>query len=333
MAHKCLEPSFLVHNPVLWDDEDALNRNYNYNYYTDLWGGLPLSSSAATTARTSAEDSRPEVVAVSEALESDYGRLNNNNNNNVSADTQLSCETAATSSSGGSMSSPSNGNKVIKSSKKKVLMGTKDIECQSQKAQEDSGENFKQCSTGTSSSKRSRAAEVHNLSEKRRRNRINEKMKALQNLIPNSNKTDKASMLDEAIEYLKKLQLQVQMLSARSGIDISSMRWLAQMPHLQIQQMPKACMTTDQHAGVSISMPVGSGLMNTNQGSEKRPLPLHDLYISGALGNTAIPINLPSARIDDHQSCKMDRPQGHFTLPQLPTTTQEVHSALSLQEK
>ncbi|KAL8523200.1 hypothetical protein ACS0TY_013244 [Phlomoides rotata] len=60
------------------------------------------------------------------------------------------------------------------------------------------------------SSKRTRAAEVHNLSEKRRRSRINEKLKALQNLVPNSNKTDKASMLDEAIEYLKQLQLQVQ---------------------------------------------------------------------------------------------------------------------------
>ncbi|KAF7140165.1 hypothetical protein RHSIM_Rhsim06G0052600 [Rhododendron simsii] len=60
------------------------------------------------------------------------------------------------------------------------------------------------------SSKRTRAAEVHNLSEKRRRSRINEKMKALQKLIPNSNKTDKASMLDEVIEYLKQLQLQVQ---------------------------------------------------------------------------------------------------------------------------
>ncbi|GAB4846967.1 hypothetical protein Ancab_025977 [Ancistrocladus abbreviatus] len=59
-------------------------------------------------------------------------------------------------------------------------------------------------------SKRGRAAEVHNLSEKRRRSRINEKMKTLQKLIPNSNKTDKASMLDEAIEYLKQLQLQVQ---------------------------------------------------------------------------------------------------------------------------
>ncbi|KAL0377697.1 UNVERIFIED_CONTAM: Transcription factor SPATULA [Sesamum radiatum] len=71
-----------------------------------------------------------------------------------------------------------------------------------------------------SSSKRSRAAEVHNLSEKRRRSRINEKMKALQNLIPNSNKTDKASMLDEAIEYLKQLQLQVQMLTMRNGLSL-----------------------------------------------------------------------------------------------------------------
>ncbi|XP_024978531.1 transcription factor SPATULA [Cynara cardunculus var. scolymus] len=72
-------------------------------------------------------------------------------------------------------------------------------------------------------SKRTRAAEVHNLSEKRRRSRINEKMKALQKLIPNSNKTDKASMLDEAIEYLKQLQLQVQMLTMRNGINLYSM--------------------------------------------------------------------------------------------------------------
>ncbi|KAF7809841.1 transcription factor SPATULA isoform X1 [Senna tora] len=75
-----------------------------------------------------------------------------------------------------------------------------------------------------SSSKRSRAAQVHNLSEKqRRRSRINQKMKALQNLIPNSNKTDKASMLDEAIEYLKQLQLQVQMLSMRNGMSLHPM--------------------------------------------------------------------------------------------------------------
>ncbi|XP_076899873.1 transcription factor PIF1-like [Bidens hawaiensis] len=38
-------------------------------------------------------------------------------------------------------------------------------------------------------------------------------MKALQDLIPRCNKSDKASMLDEAIEYLKSLQMQVQMMS------------------------------------------------------------------------------------------------------------------------
>ncbi|KAE9596673.1 hypothetical protein Lal_00007322 [Lupinus albus] len=88
-----------------------------------------------------------------------------------------------------------------------------------------------------SSSKRSRAAEVHNLSEKRRRSRINEKMKALQNLIPNSNKTDKASMLDEAIDYLKQLQLQVQMLSMRNGLSPHPMCFPEGLQPLQLSQM------------------------------------------------------------------------------------------------
>ncbi|XP_056163842.1 transcription factor SPATULA-like [Syzygium oleosum] len=88
-----------------------------------------------------------------------------------------------------------------------------------------------------SSSKRSRTAEVHNLSEKRRRSRINEKMKALQSLIPNSNKTDKASMLDEAIEYLKQLQLQVQMLSMRNGLSLHPMCLPGSVHPIQLPQM------------------------------------------------------------------------------------------------
>ncbi|CAK8565391.1 unnamed protein product [Lathyrus sativus] len=68
------------------------------------------------------------------------------------------------------------------------------------------------------SGRRNRAAEVHNLSERRRRDRINEKMKALQQLIPHSSKTDKASMLEEAIEYLKSLQLQLQVMWMGSGM-------------------------------------------------------------------------------------------------------------------
>ncbi|XP_073004823.1 transcription factor PHYTOCHROME INTERACTING FACTOR-LIKE 13-like isoform X2 [Typha latifolia] len=70
----------------------------------------------------------------------------------------------------------------------------------------------------SSSTRRSRAAEVHNLSERRRRDRINEKMRALQELIPHCNKTDKASMLDEAIEYLKSLQMQVQIMWMGTGM-------------------------------------------------------------------------------------------------------------------
>ncbi|KAJ4714858.1 Transcription factor SPATULA [Melia azedarach] len=88
-----------------------------------------------------------------------------------------------------------------------------------------------------SSSKRSRAAEVHNLSEKRRRSRINEKMKALQNLIPNSNKTDKASMLDEAIEYLKHLQIQVQVLTMKNGLNLHPLYFPGGLPPIQLSEM------------------------------------------------------------------------------------------------
>ncbi|KAK7346987.1 hypothetical protein VNO80_21511 [Phaseolus coccineus] len=93
------------------------------------------------------------------------------------------------------------------------------------------------CFRSGSSSKRSRAAEVHNLSEKRRRSKINEKLKALQNLIPNSNKTDKASMLDEALEYLKQLQLQVQMLSMRNRLSLHPMFFPEGLQPSQLSQM------------------------------------------------------------------------------------------------
>ncbi|MFS7902376.1 putative transcription factor bHLH family [Helianthus anomalus] len=46
----------------------------------------------------------------------------------------------------------------------------------------------KQSHGGSTSTKRPRSAEIHNLSERRRRDRINEKMKALQELIPRCNK-------------------------------------------------------------------------------------------------------------------------------------------------
>lgn len=61
--------------------------------------------------------------------------------------------------------------------------------------------------------RRGQATDPHSIAERLRRERIAERMRALQELVPNSNKTDKASMLDEIIDYVKFLQLQVKVLS------------------------------------------------------------------------------------------------------------------------
>ncbi|KAF3579242.1 hypothetical protein DY000_02034310 [Brassica cretica] len=60
--------------------------------------------------------------------------------------------------------------------------------------------------------RRGQATDPHSIAERLRRERIAERMKALQELVPNGNKTDKASMLDEIIDYVKFLQLQVKVL-------------------------------------------------------------------------------------------------------------------------
>ncbi|KAJ6399248.1 hypothetical protein OIU77_019905 [Salix suchowensis] len=129
-------------------------------------------------------------------------------------------EATLTSSSGGSGSSFGRTCKQSagpSSSQKRKTIDTGDSEYQSEDAELDSmaGNNPAKRSGST---RRSRAAEVHNLSERRRRDRINEKMRALQELIPHCYKTDKASMLDEAIEYLKSLQLQLQVMWMGSGM-------------------------------------------------------------------------------------------------------------------
>ncbi|CAL9095266.1 unnamed protein product, partial [Musa textilis] len=56
--------------------------------------------------------------------------------------------------------------------------------------------------------RRGQATDPHSIAERLRRERIAERMKALQELVPNGNKTDKALMLDEIIDYVKFLQLQ-----------------------------------------------------------------------------------------------------------------------------
>ncbi|XP_024971735.1 transcription factor ALC-like isoform X2 [Cynara cardunculus var. scolymus] len=109
-----------------------------------------------------------------------------------------------------------------------------DLGCEVQKQSEG-----RQNSNPPRSSKRARAAEIHNLSEK--------------TLVPNSNKTDKASMLDEAIEYLKQLQLKVQTLTMRNGLG------LQQPIYSQQEEMEMEMGANPSQGGFSID--IGNGHM------------------------------------------------------------------------
>ncbi|XP_058221642.1 transcription factor UNE10 [Rhododendron vialii] len=105
------------------------------------------------------------------------------------------------------------------------------------------------------STKRSRAAAIHNQSERKRRDKINQRMKTLQKLVPNSSKTDKASMLDEVIEYLKQLQAQISMMSR---MNMSSMM----LPMTTLQQQLQLSMMAAAPLGMGMGM--GMGCMDIN---------------------------------------------------------------------
>ncbi|WOH04804.1 hypothetical protein DCAR_0624216 [Daucus carota subsp. sativus] len=49
---------------------------------------------------------------------------------------------------------------------------------------------------------------------RKRRERINERLRTLQNLVPNGTKVDISTMLEEAVQYVKFLQLQIKLLSS-----------------------------------------------------------------------------------------------------------------------
>ncbi|XP_006650306.1 transcription factor bHLH139-like [Oryza brachyantha] len=58
------------------------------------------------------------------------------------------------------------------------------------------------------------ATDPQSLYARKRRERINERLKILQNLVPNGTKVDISTMLEEAMHYVKFLQLQIKLLSS-----------------------------------------------------------------------------------------------------------------------
>ncbi|XP_050914229.1 transcription factor PIF3 [Lathyrus oleraceus] len=136
-------------------------------------------------------------------------------------------------------------------------------------------------------SKRNRSAEVHNLSERKQRDTINEKMRTLQELIPNCNKVDKASMLDEAIEYLKTLQLQLEIMSMRGGGLYMPMMLPAGMQQMHMSPFSAMQMGlgVPQFQGTHLPVAHASGLSALHGMAAARPnpqmfgLPCHGLHM------------------------------------------------------
>ncbi|CAN6329727.1 unnamed protein product [Urochloa humidicola] len=68
--------------------------------------------------------------------------------------------------------------------------------------------------SGEGSSRRSHHGEAHNLTEKRRRHKINERLRTLKQLVPGCDKqSNQASTLDQTIQYMKSLQHHVKKMS------------------------------------------------------------------------------------------------------------------------
>lgn len=151
--------------------------------------------------------------------------------------------------------------------RKRKCHDTEDSEWHSDDVEEECNDVKRVTSARGTGSKRSRAAEVHNLSERRRRDRINEKMRALQELIPNCNKVDKASMLDEAIEYLKTLQLQVQIMSMGAGLFMPPVMFPGGMPPMNAPHI-----YPPMGIGMGMGMGFGIGMPDMNGGSPGFPM-------------------------------------------------------------
>ncbi|KAF9665940.1 hypothetical protein SADUNF_Sadunf16G0177400 [Salix dunnii] len=69
-------------------------------------------------------------------------------------------------------------------------------------------------SSGKTRASRGAATDPQSLYARKRRERINERLRILQNLVPNGTKVDISTMLEEAVQYVKFLQLQIKLLSS-----------------------------------------------------------------------------------------------------------------------
>ncbi|KAL1540333.1 transcription factor RSL3-like [Salvia divinorum] len=114
---------------------------------------------------------------------------------------------------------PKRGKKIIqeKNKEEEINGGGNSSSCTSEDdsnaSQELINEEIKNSNTKARASRGS-ATDPQSLYARKRRERINERLKILQTLVPNGTKVDISTMLEEAVQYVKFLQLQIKLLSS-----------------------------------------------------------------------------------------------------------------------
>nr|XP_020189526.1 transcription factor ALC-like [Aegilops tauschii subsp. strangulata] len=103
-----------------------------------------------------------------------------------------------------------------------------------------------ECRRGRSSSGRRRSCSGK-AAEQRRRDKINDRLRTLQQLTPRCSKTDKASTLEEVIKYVKSLQHQIQMMSTAG--------YATPTPFLPLGVIPPSCMQLPAGGQAPVMLP------------------------------------------------------------------------------
>ncbi|KAJ4762850.1 hypothetical protein LUZ62_027909 [Rhynchospora pubera] len=78
----------------------------------------------------------------------------------------------------------------------------------------ESNANYNSKKGGKSKAGQGSATDPQSLYARKRREKINQRLRILQNLVPNGTKVDISTMLEEAVQYVKFLQMQIKLLSS-----------------------------------------------------------------------------------------------------------------------
>ncbi|GFP85884.1 transcription factor bhlh63 [Phtheirospermum japonicum] len=140
--------------------------------------------------------------------------------------------------------------------------------------------------------RRGQATDSHSLAERVRREKISERMKFLQDLVPGCNKiTGKAGMLDEIINYVQSLQRQVEFLSMK--LAVINPRVDFDVDNYLVKEMYPGCTSSDMvnHASLQFNT-LGQGVSNSSLEMVNNPM-------DGTLRRTiSAPVSIPQTFLD-----------------------------------